>query len=181
VVTSTTTGSKTSTVPYQPPAGTANGISYGSTSHSGLSGGAIAGIVIGVIAGILLLLLICFCCCLKGAADTLLGLIGLGHKRRRTEETYIEHDTHHSGGRPSGGVLGGMFGGNRPSGSAYSGRPPPKKSGIGLGGILAGLAALAAILGIKRKLDHRDEKSSTASYTDSGYMYSDSSYFSESK
>jgi hypothetical protein len=181
VVTSTTTGSKTSTVPYEAPAGTANGIAYGSTKHSGLSGGAIAGIVIGVIVGIFLLLLICFCCCLKGAADTLLALIGLGPKKRRTEETYIEHDTHHSGGRPSGGMLGGMFGGGRPSGSAYNSRPPPKKSGIGLKGVLTGLAALAAILGIKRKLEHHDEKSSTATYTDSGYMYSDSSYFSESK
>ncbi|MCJ1223695.1 hypothetical protein MMC12_000338 [Toensbergia leucococca] len=182
VQTVTSTGSATTTVPFQTPVGTSGstmGVSA-STSSGGLSAGAIAGIVIGVIAGIILLLLLCFCCCSAALIDAFMSLFGLG-KRRRTirEETIIRERHSHQGGGGGGDAGGGggrTWFGTRPAGVD---RPPPKKSG-GLGGfttVAAGLTALALLLGLKRRRDRAKERSSYGS--ESSYSYSD--YTSASK
>lgn len=163
----TVTGSPTATLPFSTPIPTgANGTLVESNSGGGLSGGAIAGIVIGVILGIILLLLICFYCCARSAFHGLLAIFGLGKKRRTREETTYISEHHHSGSAAAGGRWYGQ-GSSRPS------RPPKKSSGMGnLLGIGAGLAGLAAILGMKRKHDRRhDDKSTTVS--GSSYYYSD--------
>lgn len=176
VETITSTGSPTTTVPFQTPTSTSDGSTAGmeaSTTNNGLSGGAIAGIVIGVLIGLGLLFLLCACFCFRGLLDGLLSLFGLGPKRRRREETYIEerHSTRHSGG--GGGSGGRTWFGTRPSRVDR-----PKKSG-GFGGFTAiatGLAALAVVLGLKRRKDRRDKSSYG---TGSTYSYSD--YTSSSK
>ncbi|KAL1597915.1 E1 ubiquitin-activating protein [Paraconiothyrium brasiliense] len=178
VIIITATGSATATVPFTTPIPTGvNGTLVESNSGGGgLSGGAIAGIVIGVIAGIILLLLICFYCCAKAAFDGILAIFGLGKKRRHTHEetTYIEE--HHSGAAAGGGRRWyGQAGSSRPS------RPPKKDSG-GLGkmlGIGAGVAGLAALMGMRKKNErkHYDDKSTTV--TDSSYYYSDYTSTSE--
>ncbi|XPS77130.1 hypothetical protein M3J09_009164 [Ascochyta lentis] len=165
----TYTGTPTATVPFQTPIPTgANGSLTETEASSGLSGGAIAGIVIGVLLGILLLLLLCLFCCARALFDTLLGILGIGGKKRRhthEETTYIE-DHHHSGGAASGGRWYGQ-GPSRPS------RPmSEKKSGVGKGmGMAAALGGLALALGLKRKHDRKDDKSTTVS--GSSYYYSD--------
>lgn len=170
----TYTGTPTATVPFQTPIPTgANGSLTETGAASGLSGGAIAGIVIGVILGILLLLLLCLFCCARALFDTLLGILGIGGKKRKhthEETTYIE-DHHHSGGAAGGRWYG--QGPSRPS------RPmSEKKSGVGKGmGMAAALGGLALALGLKRKNDRRDDKSTTVS--GSSYYYSD--YTSSSK
>jgi len=169
----TATGSPTVTLPFSSPIPTGvNGTLVEQESGGGLSGGAIAGIVIGVIAGIILLLLICFYCCAKAAFDGLLAIFGLGKRRNRhthEETTYIEE--HHSSG---------AAGGRRWYGAARPARPP-KKEGGGFGNLLgigAGLAGLAAVLGMKRKHDRKhDDKSTTIS--GSSYYYSDYTSSSE--
>lgn len=174
----TATGSPTATLPFSTPIPTgANGtLTESNQGGGGLSGGAIAGIVIGVILGIILLLLICFYCCAKAAFDSILAIFGLGKRRRRTHEetTYIE-EHHHSGSAAAGGRRWYGQGSSRPS-------RPPKKSGGGMGNLLgvgAGLAGLAAVLGLKRRHDRKhDDKSTTV--TDSSY-YSYSDYTSSSK
>jgi hypothetical protein len=163
----------TITVPFQTPVGTAGGINYGPIpSHSGLSGGAIAGIVIGVLFAFFLLSLLILCCCARGLLDALLGIFGLGRRRRRTEtvvteEHYSSHHGSHHNGRPHTGWFGG-----RPT---RVDRPPKKSSGLGGWGALgAALAGLAIILGLRR----RDrEKSSYGS----GSSYSYTSYTDESR
>ncbi|CAI6274661.1 unnamed protein product [Periconia digitata] len=167
----TATGSPTTTLPFSTPiaTGAAGEPIEMEGGGGGLSGGAIAGIVIGVIVGIILLLLICFYCCAKAAFDSVLALIGLGGKRRRKHEesTYIEEHHHHGGSAAAGGGRWYGQGSSRPS------RPPKEKKG-GMGNLLgvgAGLAGLAAVLGMKRKHDQRhDEKSNISS---SYYSYSD--------
>ncbi|KAF1955784.1 hypothetical protein CC80DRAFT_79141 [Byssothecium circinans] len=168
----TATGSPTATLPFATPIATGvNGTAVETTAGGGLSGGAIAGIVIGVIAGIILLLLICFYCCAKAAFDSILALFGLGGKKRRRHEetTYIEEHHRHGGSAAAGGRRWHGQGSSRPS------RPPMKEKSSGLGGMLglgAGLAGLAAVLGMKRKHDHKhDDKSTTVS--GSSYYYSD--------
>lgn len=173
VQTITSTGSATTTVPFQTPTSTSGSSTAGmeaSTTNNGLSGGAIAGIVIGVLIGLGILFLLCACFCFKGLLDGLLGFFGIGPRRRRREETYIEerHSTRHSGG---GG--GRAWFGTRPSRV-----DKPKRSG-GWGGFTAvtsGLAALALLLGLKRRRDRRDKDSYG---TGSSYTYSD--YTSSSK
>lgn len=173
----TATGSATATLPFSTPIPTgANGdLVESNAGGGGLSGGAIAGIVIGVILGIMLLLLICFYCCAKSAFGALMAIFGLGKKRKTREETTYIEEHHHSGGAAAAG-------GRRWYGQGSS-RPsrPPKKTGGGMGNLLgvgAGLAGLAAVLGMKRKNDRRhDDKSTTVSGT--SYMYSD--YTSSSK
>lgn len=181
VVTVTSTGSATTTVPYQTPVGTDGGSLVGaqpSTSGGGLSGGAIAGIVIGVLIGIALLIALCVCCLLKGCLDGLLGLLGLRNNRRRREETtYIEErrSHHHHGGsayaaadRRSGGRT---WFGTRPS--RVTERKTEKKTGGvgGLAGVAAGLGTLGLILGLKRRSDRKkhDAKSETTGYGSSYY------------
>ena len=174
VETITSTGPATTTVPFQTPTPTSDGSTTGveaSTTNNGLSGGAIAGIVIGVLIGLALLFLLCACFCFKGLLDGLLALFGLGPRRKRKTETYIEerHSTHHGGG----GGGGRTWFGTRPSRVDR-----PKKSG-GFGGFTAvasGLAGLALLLGLKRRKDRRDKDSYT---TGSDYTYSDYTSSSE--
>lgn len=166
----TYTGTPTATVPFQTAVPTgANGSLTETGASNGLSGGAIAGIVIGVILGILLLLLLCLFCCARALFDTLLGILGIGGKKRKhthEETTYIE-DHHHSGGSAAAGGRWYGQGASRPS------RPmSEKKSGFGKGmGMAAALGGLALALGLKRKHDRRDDKSTTVS--GSSYYYSD--------
>lgn len=176
VQTVTSTGSATTTVPFQSASPTVGGATAGmtaTTANNGLSPGAIAGIVIGVLLGILLLLLICAFCCFKGLLDSVMAFLGVGPKKRRTEETYIEerHSHHHSGG---GGGGRAWFGANRP---ARIDRPKKDSGGLGgAGAVAAGLGALAVVLGLKRKRDRKDKESYG---TRSSYSYSD--YTSASK
>ncbi|KAF3003724.1 hypothetical protein E8E13_009307 [Curvularia kusanoi] len=163
----TYTGTPTATGPFQTPVPTgASGSLTETGTNNGLSGGAIAGIVIGVLLGILLLLLLCLFCCARALFDTLLGILGIGGKRKHTHEetTYIE-DHHHSGGAAAGGRWYGQ-GPSRPS------RPmSEKKSGFGKGmGMAAALGGLALALGLKRRHD-KEDKSTTIS--GSSYYYSD--------
>ncbi|SLM38671.1 hypothetical protein LPUS_08959 [Lasallia pustulata] len=179
VVTVTSVGSATTTVPFQTPVSTAAVAGMSATvTNKGLSGGAIAGIVIGVIAGLFLLFLLLGCLCCKGLIDGLLDLLGLRTRRRRRETIIEERYSHH--GRTSGGATGGAGGGGAGGrtwfGAASPPRTnrPPKKSGGGLGGftgVAAGLAALAVLLGLKRRRDRRTEKESYSS--ESSYTYSD--------
>lgn len=173
VETVTSTGSATTTVPFQTPTAASGGSTSGmqsTTSNNGLSGGAIAGIVIGVLFGIALLLLLCACFCFKGLADGVLALLGLGPRRRKTETTYVEerHSTHGGGNRR-------WFG----AGPARVDRP--KRDSGGLGGfaaVAAGLTALAIALGLKRRRDRRDKNSygSGSSYSSYDYGTSASKY-----
>lgn len=172
VTTLTSTGGA-STVPFQTPIGTSGATMTGAQEEQGgggLSGGAIAGIVIGVIAGIIILFLICVCCCFKGLLDSVLAIFGLGgNRRRRREEIDVyEERHHHSGGRT-------WYGAQRPAESHVS----EKKKDSGLGGLAkAGvfLGGLAAVLGLKRKFDKRDD-GTASSYS---YSYYDSEYSSSS-
>jgi len=153
----------TATVPFLPPIGSAGGIVYGAAPSSrGLSGGAIAGIVIGVLAGIVFLVLICLYCCVRASFDRILALFGFG-PRRRTSETIIE-EHHHTGGG------GGWFG--RPSGVVAADRPSRTS---GWGGIAAALAAVAVMLGLRRRHSSYGSKSSYDTYTTTSYDTSRSS------
>lgn len=164
ILTVTSTGLATATVPFQTPVGTDGSTLIGAqaTTQGKLSAGAIAGIVIGVIAGIILLFLICVCCCFKGAIDSIMGIFG-GGRKRRTETTYIEERRSRRSSRPAGRTW-------------YGGRPArvdrtekkKKKTGGGLGGIAtvgAGLGALALLLGLKRKKGQRNDAKSGTSYS----------------
>ena len=172
----TATGIPTTTVPFEAPVATGANVTVTSSaadSDGGLSAGAIAGIVIGVILGIIFLALLCFFCCLKGAANRILPIFGLGGRRRRREEYVEEYHRHsHHGGHGHGN--GQWYGQTRPS------RPSKKKKAGGLGGFgaaAAGLGTLGLLLGLKRKNDKRTEKSDYTSST--GYYSSD--YTSSSK
>ncbi|KAF2645605.1 hypothetical protein P280DRAFT_486736 [Massarina eburnea CBS 473.64] len=184
----TATGSPTATVPFSTPiaTGASGGAVETQAGGGGLSGGAIAGIVIGVLAGIALLLLLCFYCCAKSVFDSLLALIGLGGKKRRRHEesTYVEEHHRHGSSAAAGGAAGGRrwYGqGSSGPGPSRPSRPPMKEKtsggGGGMLGIGAGLAGLAAVLGMRRKHDQRhDDKSTTVS----GYSYYTSDYTSTS-
>lgn len=179
VVTVTSVGSATTTVPFQTPVSTAAVAGMSATvTNKGLSGGAIAGIVIGVILGLFLLFLILSCLCCKGLIDGLLDLLGLRSRRRR-RETIVEERYHHHG-RTSGGASGG---GGAAGGRTWFGAAappprndrPPKKSGGGLGGftgVAAALAALAVVLGLKRRRDRKNHEKESYS-SGSSYTYSD--------
>ena len=182
VVTVTSTGTATTTIPFQTPVGTDGSAAAGvtATTNKGLSGGAIAGIVIGVLLGLFLLFLLLACCCAKSLIDGLLGLFGLGpnRKTRRTETTTFISDRHRtSGGATTSG--GRRWFGTRPA--RVSTAPPPKKSSGagGAAGVAAFLATLAVILGLKRRSNRNEDKSSYNS--ESIYTYSDSGYTSPSK
>ncbi|KAG9794129.1 hypothetical protein KCU95_g4508, partial [Aureobasidium melanogenum] len=167
----TAISSPTTTVPFVAPVATGANITLtgaeSSNSH-GLSGGAIAGIVIGVIAGLILLSLLCLFCC---ARTIWLAIFG-GRKRRRTERTEVIEPHHH---RSYSGA-GGAYAASRPDDRRWYGSEAPRREKerskfTELLGIGAGLAALAGILGLKRRHDRRrDEKSEYSSaYTDASY------------
>ena len=166
VLTVTSTGAPTATVPYSAPVGTDGSTLIGAepqTQGGGLSAGAIAGIVIGVIAAIIILILICLCCCAKGLLDTILGIFT--GKRRRTETTYIEERHSHHGSRPAGRTWFGA----RPS---RPDRTEKKSSGLaGFAKVGGALAVLGVALGLKRNHDRKHEAKSSSSYS-----YYDDSY-----
>lgn len=165
----TYTGTPTTTVPFQTPIPTGaagSGLVATDDRSSGLSGGAIAGIVIGVILGVLLLLALCLFCCARALFDTIAAIFGFGKKRKHThEETYVEE--HHHSGAAAGG---GRWYGSRPSRPSRVGSEKHSGAKKGLG-LAAGLGGLALALGLKRKHDRQDDKSTTVSGT--SYMYSD--------
>lgn len=151
----------------------------------GLSGGAIAGIVIGVIAALIILILICLCCCAKGVLDAILGIFGLGgRKRREREEVEVYESHHHRGGSRRGRSTSAAgkrtwFGmGPRKTEITEEKR---KSSGWQTGaGVAAFLGGLALILGLKRRRDRKDDKSSVG-YGSSYYSdYTSSEYSPES-
>lgn len=177
----TATSSPTTTVPFLAPVATGANITLtgaeSSNSH-GLSAGAIAGIVIGVIAGLVLLSLLCLFCCARTIWVALFG----GRKKRRTERTEVIESHHH---RSYSGAGGAAYAGSRPDNRRWYGSEAPRREKerskfTEMLGIGAGLAALAGVLGLKRRNDRRrDEKSDYSSaYTDA--TYSDY-YTSESK
>lgn len=198
--TSTAVVGATTTQPFIPPA-TASGstLPITSTASSNLSGGAIAGIVIGTILAVILLLLLCFCCIARGLWHSFVALFGGGRRREggtRTEriETVERYSRH---GSTIGGAAG-VAGARRQQGRWFGGRNEKpttvvetrKKKSSGLGGagaVGAGLVGLAAMLGLKRKEERRDEKRrpgpattvtdvSYTSYTDSYTGTSDSRF-----
>ena len=187
LVTVTQTGLVTTTQGYIAPSGTNGAIITGPQADNnggGLSGGAIAGIVIGVIAAIIILLLICACFCFKGLIDGLLGIFGLGPRRRRRTE--VEEDVyvsrHHHGSKHGSRTGGG--------GRTWFGTRPGRKTSVdekkkggwgGLAGVTAALGGLALFLGLKRRRDRRDDKSSTG-YGSSYYSdYTSSEYTRDQK
>ncbi|THX55299.1 hypothetical protein D6D06_04980 [Aureobasidium pullulans] len=167
----TATSSPTTTVPFLAPVATGANVTLTgaqAVNPGGLSGGAIAGIVIGVIAGLILLSLLCLFCC----ARTLWVAIFGRKKNRRTERTEVIESHHHTS---YGGAGGAAYAGSRPDrrwpGSESPRREKKKSKFNELLGVGAGLAALAGVLGLKRKHDRRrDEKSDYSSaYTDASY------------
>ena len=166
----TQTASPTTTIPFMTPVPTGANVTItgAQTSHHGLSGGAIAGIVIGVLVGLFLLGLLCFYCCLKGLLDGCLALFGLGGRRRRerTEVEEYERRTHHS----SGGGRRTWYG-TRPSRVTEREDRRESHTGRDLLGVGAGLGALWAILGLKRRNNRRrnEEKYTEQSYSSDYY------------
>ncbi|KAL4811204.1 hypothetical protein BDV18DRAFT_128871 [Aspergillus unguis] len=130
---------------------------------SGLSGGAIAGIVVGTLAGVFLLFLLCLCLCARGLLHSILACLGCGRRRRR-EETYVEDRYSHHSHRPGRT----WYGATKPTESAHGGEKKSGWSKLATIGIIFG--AIALCLGLKRKQDHDDEKSSDYTYP-SYYSY----------
>lgn len=163
----TATETATTTQAFETPVTTdgspALGIDAPEDSGGGLSGGAIAGIVIGTLAGVFLLFLVCLCLCARGLLNSILACLGCG-KRRRREETYVEdHYSHHTH-RPPGRT---WFGAG-PSGGEHGGEGKSKWGSLATIGIILG--AIALCLGLRRKKDDHDEKSSDYTYP-SYYSY----------
>lgn len=177
----TVTSSPTTTIPFETPVATGANITLTSDHSSnggGLSGGAIAGIVIGVLLGLFLLGLLCFYCCLKGLLDGCLALFGLGGRRRRrtTEvEEYERHSHHTSGGGGGGGRT--WYGASRPARVSRYDERHDRKSNAGKEalGIAGGLAALWAILGLKRRRDNRRNEEKYSEYSHSSDYYTSES------
>ncbi|KAF2972910.1 hypothetical protein GQX73_g532 [Xylaria multiplex] len=145
-----------------------------STADNSLSGGAIAGIVVGTIAGVILLLLLCFCCIARGLWHVVAGIFGGGKKKRGserievTEERYSRHGSA-AAARPTHRTWFGG-GGGRPSTASRK----EKKSGSGLGWLVAAIGAIALLLGLRRG-DKRKSNSHRPSRSDwSSSYYSDS-------
>ncbi|GAB7361128.1 hypothetical protein MBLNU230_g1163t1 [Neophaeotheca triangularis] len=169
----TETASPTTTVPFGSPVATGANVTLSATEEDnggggGLSGGAIAGIVIGVLAGLLLLGLICFYCCLKGLLDGCLALFGLGggRKKRREREVDVYERHHHRGSHSHYGAAAApagrtWYGASKPSRPERRDSHSNKKGLLGLG---AGLAGLAAALGLKRKYDERRNEKYESDY-----------------
>ena len=181
--TATVTSSPTTTIPFETPVATGANITLtndGSGDHSGLSGGAIAGIVIGTLLGLLLLALILFYCCLRGLFGAIFGR--KKKNRRVTEVEEYERRSHHAHGRGSGGGGGGRtwYGAAKPARTSRYEERNSRRSNTGKEalGIAGGLAALWAVLGLKRQRDNKrrnEEKYSEYSYS-SDYYTSASEY-----
>lgn len=176
--------SPTTTVPFMTPVATGANVTVTGMEQTGggggLSGGAIAGIVIGVLAGLLLLGLICFYCCLKGLLDGCLACFGLGGRknRRRTEiEEYERHSRHsHHGSHYAGGGGGRTwYGAARPPARVDRHSRRESNSNKNLLGVGAGLAALWAVLGLKRKRDNRRRNDEKSEYSYSSDYYTSAS------
>jgi hypothetical protein len=167
----TETNSPTTTVPFETPIATGANMTITTAEASnggGLSGGAIAGIVIGVLLGLALLALLIFCCCVRGIWAALFG----GKKKKRVTEvdTYERYSHHGSGGGAAAGRT--WYGAARP---ARVERRDSHKGRDALG-IAAGLGALWAVLGLKRRNSRKhEEKVSEYSYS-SDYYTSESEY-----
>jgi len=182
ISTTTAVVSATTTQGFIPPA-TASGSTIpiaSANTNNGLSAGAIAGIVIGVIAGVILLLLFCFCCIIKAGFDGLLALFGLGKRRRgsreRVEVVEERYSRHGSERRNNNNT---WFGSSRPTRVTET----RKKRSSGFGGfgmVGAGLLGLAAVLGLKRSHDRRNEKPARSDISSSYYSYTDTSASSAS-
>ncbi|CAG8958904.1 hypothetical protein HYFRA_00012901 [Hymenoscyphus fraxineus] len=176
------TSGATTTQPFIPPA-TASGstIPIAGSSNNGLSPGAIAGIVIGVIAGVGLLLLLCFCCIVKAGFDGVLAIFGLGkgRKRKSSTETVVVEERYSRHGSAAGSRRQqhtGWFGGaSRPA--RVTEERKKKSSGLGgIGAVGAGLLGLAAVLGLKKKEDHREKPPAAGRSDISSSYYSYDSY-----
>lgn len=166
----------TTTIPFETPVATGANVTLTQSeanTSGGLSGGAIAGIVIGVILGVALLLLICFYCCLRGLLDGCLAIFGLGGRRRRreTEVDVYERRSH----RSSGGGGRTWYGASRPARVERREERRTEGGGANWLGIGAGLAGLAAVLGLKRRHDRRRQEEK------SEYSYESDYYTSASK
>ncbi|KAL4910684.1 hypothetical protein BDW74DRAFT_141644 [Aspergillus multicolor] len=163
---STVTKTATTTQPFETPVTTDGSPALGVDAPDdggGLSGGAIAGIVIGTLAGVFLLFLLCLCLCARGLLASILACLGIGRKRRQ-ETTYVEeHHSHHTH-RP-----GRTWFGTRPSGPPHENEHKSGWGKLATLGIIFG--AIALCLGLRRKKDHSDEKSSTSYTYPSYYSY----------
>lgn len=184
----TSTAAPSTTVPFESPVATGANVTLTSAQaeHTGLSGGAIAGIVIGVLVGLFLLGLLCFYCCLKGLFDGLVALFGGRRRNKRTEVDEYEHYSHHSsrhGGGRGGGGGRTWYGASKPARvTRRDERRSSNHEGRNMAGVAAGLGALWAILGLKRRQKERrnEEKYSEYSYS-SDYYTSASEYPSRLK
>jgi hypothetical protein len=182
--TTTTTVSKSTTVAFLTPVGTAGAVYTGITAHSvkhGLSGGAIAGIIIGVIAAVILLTLLCLYCC---ARHIFFMIFGRKDKRRERVEVIEERRTRYGSAASTAArrdTHGGWWTGGRPKPVAVRETREKKSSGLGgLGAVGAGLAGLALVLGLKRKADRPEKASTVSDYSydyDSSYLGTDSKDF----
>ncbi|KAK2737056.1 hypothetical protein FQN55_001326 [Onygenales sp. PD_40] len=172
----TVTTTPSATVPFLFPVGTDGSALTpipATGGGGGLSGGAIAGIVIGTLAGVVLLFILCLSACAKSVIAGILGLLGLGKKKKKRGS----NSTHSfSDGAPPPGRT--WFGGRPPrppqSDSYYSEKT--EKSGLfGMGkwasiGLIFG--ALAICLGLRNK---KKSQASSYAYSDSYYTYDYSS------
>lgn len=171
--------SPTTTQTFQTPVSTGGSTSNGTaivlaSSGGGLSGGAIAGIVIGVLAGITILIAVCFCCILRAGVDGILDLFGLRNRSRERTEVIEERYSRHGSASSRRDTHGG----------GRTARTEKKRSGISEGGIflsiLAGLGALWAILGLRRRSREKAARSEVSYETNSG-SYSGTSESESSK
>ena len=169
IATVTSSMSITTTIPFQTPVGSSGSAVTGQmvSTNNGLSPGAIAGIVIGVLVGLFLLFLILACLCCRSIFDSIFG-----RKKRKETTTYIEtHHSHHGSAaappprRRWFGVL-----------PARPDRPQNKTGGYGgLVGVGAFLAALAVILGLRRR-SNKNKVEEKTEYSVSDYTYSYDDY-----
>jgi len=172
VTVKTTTASPTVAFIVASATGSANAVTLQNTSTGGLSGGAIAGIVIGILFIVFLLFLLCLYFCFKAGWEGLTAIFGIGSGGRRKKVREERRVYHRNGSRAESRSWYGSDGPRRP-------QREKKSSGGGLfsgfTGVAAGLAGLAAVLGLSRANDRkrRDEKSE---YSDD---YSDTTYSTE--
>jgi hypothetical protein len=172
----TKTSGPTTTIPFVTPVATGANITLTENQMSGgggLSGGAIAGIVIGVLAALVILFFIIACCCAKALLDICCGCFGFGKKKRsrRTEVEEYERHSHHTSRHGGGGGGRTWYGAAAKPPTRVDRRDSHHSKGKELLGVGAGLAALWAVLGLKRKHDNRknDEKYSEYSYSSDYY------------